>query len=109
MRAEQNVTAHPRNGLELFDPRPDAVYSLEAICHLTGVPRRTVLIYCRNGLIAPCKPDGQPLEFGEEAIYLVRRIETLRNVHGINLAGVRMVLGLVREVQKLREEMRFLG
>jgi hypothetical protein len=37
----------------------------------------------------------------------IRRIEFLREQHGINLAGIRIIAGLMREVERLREELRF--
>ncbi len=62
--------------LELFQPKPDVLYSLDAAAHLAGVPRRALLLYCRAGIIRPVLqlPYGV-MEFTEEAIYAVRRIE----------------------------------
>lgn len=75
---------------------------------MTGVARRTVLVYCRSGLIQPLgAAEREPMSFGEEAIYQIRRIENLRNTHGVNLAGIRIVFHLLRELDRLREEMRF--
>ena len=39
--------------LELFQPKPSVLYSLDAAAHLAGVPRRSILIYCRAGLVRP--------------------------------------------------------
>ena len=33
--------------LELFQPKPNDLYSLDATAHLAGVPRRSTLIDCR--------------------------------------------------------------
>ena len=50
--------------LELFQPRPDARYSLDATARLAGVSRRTILIYCRAGLLHPVfQPPYGVMEF----------------------------------------------
>ena len=95
--------------LELFQPNPDVLYSLDAAAHLAGVPRRSVLIYCRAGLVRPVvQPPYGVLEFTEEAIYTVRRIEHLRTVHGLDVAWLKTMFDLLDEVERLRAELRFL-
>ena len=95
--------------LELFQPKPNALYSLDAAAHLAGVPRRSILIYCRSGLVRPVfQPPYGVMEFTEEAIYTVRRIEHLRTVHGLDLAWLKTMFNLLDEVEHLRAELRFL-
>lgn len=92
----------------MFDSKPGCIYSLEAVVHLTGVSRRSVLLYCKSGLVRSVgDPEKQALSFDEEAIYRIRRIEHLRQEHGINLAGVRMIFDLWSELRRLEDEMRF--
>jgi len=93
----------------VFQPCTDVCYSLETTAHLAGVPRRTLLIYCRAGLVQPVvQPQYGMLEFTEEAVYTVRRIEHLRTVHGLTLAWIKTLFELSAEVDRLRAEVRFL-
>jgi DNA-binding transcriptional MerR regulator len=95
--------------LELFQPKPDVLYSLDATARLAGVPRRTILIYYRAGLVRPVvQPPYGVMGFTEEAIYAVRRIEHLRTVHGVGLAWLKTMFDLLDEVERLRAELRFL-
>jgi len=48
------------------------------------------------------------MEFTEEAIYTVRRIEHLRTVRGKDLAWLNTMFDLLDEVERLRAELRFL-
>ncbi len=65
--------------LELFQPKPNVLYSLDAAAHLAGVPRRSILIYYRAGLVRPVfHPPYGVMEFTEEAIHTLRQIEYLR-------------------------------
>ena len=95
--------------IEVFQPKPNVFYSLDATAHLAGVPRRSILIYCRAGLVRPVvQPPYGVMEFTEETIYTVRRIEHLRTVHGLDLAWLKTMFDLLDEVERLRAELRFL-
>ena len=52
-------------------------------------------------------PAGSGWYFDDEAIRIVRRIEYLRSVCGLNLAGIKLVMALTEEVERLRNELRF--
>ena len=106
-RSPQN--AQPRVALELFQPDPTVLYSLDAAAHLAGVPRRSILIYCRAGLVRPVvQPPYGVMEFTEEAIHTLRQIERLRAVHDIDLSMLKTMFELLNEVERLRAELRFL-
>jgi hypothetical protein len=95
--------------LELYQPKPNVFYSLDATAHLAGVPRRSILIYCRAGLVRPVvQPPYGVMEFTEETIYAVRKIEHLRAVYGLDLAWLKTMFTLLDEVERLRAELRFL-
>jgi DNA-binding transcriptional MerR regulator len=99
----------PPMAMELFQPQPNALYSLDATARLAGVPHRSILIYCRAGLVRPVvQPPYGVMEFTEEAIYTLRRIEYLRTVHGLDLAWLKTMFDLLDEVERLRAELRFL-
>ena len=102
------ISPAPR-ALELFQPRPNELYSLEAAAHIAGVSRRSLLVYCRAGLVRSVlqSPYGV-MTFTEEAIHAVRRIEQVRRVHGPDLALLKALFDLLNEVGQLRSELRFL-
>jgi MerR family transcriptional regulator, heat shock protein HspR len=95
--------------LSLFEPDPRVAYPIEEVARLTHLPRHTIGVYCRWGLLRPAQdPDSGGWFFGDDAIRTLRRIEYLRQERGINLAGIRMIFDLVAELDQLREELRFL-
>jgi hypothetical protein len=99
----------PSTAMELFQPKPDVLYSLDETARMAGVSRRSIAIYCRAGLIQPVvQPPYGVMEFTEEAIYTIRRIEHLRTVHGLDLAWLKTMFDLLNEVERLRAELRFL-
>jgi len=95
--------------LELFQPDPNVLYSLDAAAHLAGVSRRSMLVYCRAGLVRPVLlPPYGAMAFTEEAIHAVRRIERARAVHDVDVAWLKTLVDLLDEVEHLRAEVRFL-
>lgn len=108
---KKRIDPHKRSSLalEVFQPKPNVYYTLDAAAHLAGVSRRSILIYCRAGLVRPViQPPYGMMEFTEEAIYTVRRIERLRTVRGIDVAWLKTMFDLLDEVELLRAEVRFL-
>lgn len=97
-----------RLSVEVFLPKPNILYGLDAAAHLAGVSRRSILLYCRAGLVRPVvQPPEQVLEFTEEAIRTVRKIEYMRTVQGLDVAWIKTIFDLLDEVERLRAELRF--
>lgn len=95
--------------IEVYQPQPNVLYSLDVAAHLAGVPRRSVLIYCRARLVRPVfQPPYGVMAFTEETIHTVRQIENVRAVHGLDLAWLKTIFDLLDEVERLRAEVRFL-
>jgi len=96
------------NALQIFEPGARAVYTIEVAAQLAQVPRRLIVLYYKHGLVAPVTdPSGAGWYFDDEAIRIVRRIEQLRSACGLNLAGIKLVMTLMDEVERLRTELRF--
>jgi hypothetical protein len=109
LRKRRDAAPAARHELELFQPRPNVLYSLEAAAHIAGVPRRNLLVYCRAGLVqSVLQPPYGVMAFTEEAIHTVRRIEHVRTVHGPDLSLLKAMFNLLEEVEQLRAELRFL-
>jgi hypothetical protein len=95
--------------VQLFEPGPGIVYSIEHASHLAHVSRRRILIYCKQGLVSPmADPESAGYWFNADALRTLKRIEELRALCDEPLAGVGLILDLMREVQRLRQEMRAL-
>jgi len=106
-----NVAAAKSAGsaIQLFDPSPGTVYSIEQASQLANVSRRRILIYCKQRLLLPtASPELSGYWFDAEALRTLKRIEGLRAICGEPLAGVSLILDLMREVQRLRNEVRAL-
>ena len=95
--------------IQLFEPDPNTIYTLELAERFTRVPRRLIAIYYKHGLVSTI---ADPIEcgflFNEKGIRALRRVEYLRSACGINLAGLKMIVALINETERLRRQSRFL-
>lgn len=91
--------------LQLFEPSPDAIYTIEAAARMANVPRHTILVYCKYKLLQRAEgtsPHGY--YFSGDAIRTLRRIEALRSICGENFAGIRIILELTAALEQMRSE-----
>lgn len=89
--------------MQRFSVHPTAVYSIDAAAHAVGVPRHLILVCCKHGLLSPhLDPVYGGFSFNEADILRLERIRYLRHECGINLTGVKIIFGLMDEVERLR-------
>src|SRR5437899_12715466 len=85
-----------------------AVYIISVAAELAGVHPQTLRIYERKGLVTPRRTAGNTRRYSERDIDMLRRIQELTQEHGVNLAGARMVIDLLAEVEALRAQLQAL-
>jgi DNA-binding transcriptional MerR regulator len=84
-----------------------AVYTLDVLCRLVGISSQTILHYQEHGLIGPAGSAGPAAgRFDDETLRTLRRIEHLRDHYEMNLRSLKFTLGLLHELERLRDEMR---
>lgn len=76
-----------------------AVYVISVAAELAGVHPQTLRIYERKGLVAPARTGGGSRRYSDADIDLLRRVQELTE-EGLNLAGVKRVMTLERELAK---------
>lgn len=98
---------HDSSDLPVFEPDADATYALEVVVELTGVSSQTILLYRQQGLISPfTDPESGAHYFNDEALRTLRRLEHLRSACEMNVSGLKLVLGLLEEMERLRADLR---
>ncbi len=99
----------PVRALQLFEPDSESVYTIESAANLAHVGRRRILVYYKRGLLSPVvDPECGGYYFNDEGIRALRRIQHMHSDLGINLAGIKIIFDLLNEVERLRNEVRFL-
>jgi DNA-binding transcriptional MerR regulator len=86
-----------------------ASYTIDVVARITHIPEDEIVVYYRSGFVTPIEAhDEKRLVFDERAVLQLRRIAFLLSEYQINREGLKMVAGLLDEVERLREEVRFL-
>lgn len=83
--------------------RERAVYVISVAAELAGMHPQTLRIYERRGLLQPARTRGGDRRYSEADIDRLRRIAEL-TAEGMNVEGIRRVMALEAEVQRLRDE-----
>jgi len=81
-----------------------AVYVISVAAELAGMHPQTLRIYERRGLVAPARTQGGNRRYSDADIELLRRISELAE-SGMNLEGIRRVMELETENERLRREL----
>ena len=80
-----------------------AVYVISVAAELAGVHPQTLRIYERKGLIDPARTVGGSRRYSDRDIRRLNRIHDLTEA-GLNLEGVKRVMDLEDEVERLQKE-----
>lgn len=88
------------------EPRTDtadaegaAVYVISVAAELAGMHPQTLRMYERKGLLRPQRTAGNTRRYSRRDITRLQRIQHLTQVEGMNLAGVRVVMDLLEQLE----------
>lgn len=84
--------------------RTQAVYVISVAAELAGMHPQTLRIYERRGLVQPARTEGGNRRYSDADIEVLRRISELAE-SGMNLEGIRRVMELEAENDRLRAEL----
>src|SRR5947208_9951302 len=88
------------------EPSDRALYIISVAAELAGVHPQTLRIYERKGLLNPARTSGNTRRYSDRDIARLRAIQKLTQEEGVNLAGVRMIVELERELERMRDRMQ---
>jgi MerR family transcriptional regulator/heat shock protein HspR len=82
----------------------EPLYVISIAAKLVDMHPQTLRLYERVGLVQPARTENNIRLYSDEDIERFRQIQRLTRV-GLNLAGVEMVLDLLKKMEGLRREM----
>ena len=85
--------------------REEAVYIISVAAELAGVHPQTLRIYERKGLISPYRTPGGTRRYSPRDLERLGLIQELTS-QGVNLEGVRQVIELQNQVDRLEHQVR---
>jgi len=82
------------------------LYVISVAARMLDVHPQTLRMYERMGLIHPERSKNDNRLYSDSDIERVRRIRTLTQEMGVNLAGVDIILRLLDEIEDLKRQLR---
>ena len=80
-----------------------AVYIISVAAELAGVHPQTLRIYERKGLLRPKRTQGNTRRYSDADVELLRAIQSLTQVEGVNLAGVKRIMEMRARMDELEQ------
>jgi MerR family transcriptional regulator/heat shock protein HspR len=81
-------------------------YVISIAARMIGVQVHTLRYYERIGIIEPSRSQGNIRLYSERDVALLRRIKTLMDDLGVNLAGVEVILRMSQRVAELQGQVK---
>ena len=89
---------------DLDEKEPRYVISIAA--RMVGVRTHTLRYYERVGIVEPSRSRGNIRLYSEGDIAQLRRVKTLMDDLGVNLAGVEVIMRMVQRVLELQGQVQ---
>ena len=80
-------------------------YVISVAARILGTQTYTLRYYERIGLIGPKRSQGNIRLYSDRDIGLLRRVKTMVEDMGVNLAGVEVILRLMQRMGEMQNEM----
>jgi MerR family transcriptional regulator/heat shock protein HspR len=92
-------------------PQLDAdapVYVISVAAELAGMHPQTLRQYDRLGLVSPGRSAGRSRRYSLRDVAMLREVQRLSQDEGVNLAGIKRIIELEAEVDRLRQHVAYL-
>lgn len=86
-------------------PEDRGVYIISVAAELAGVHPQTLRIYERKGLLRPARTPGNTRRYSDRDIARLERIQLLTQRYRVNLAGVKIIVDMETELDRLRRRL----
>ena len=91
------AVANPREaGITLDKP----IYTLSVASEILATHPRTLMMYEHLNMIKPKRTATNRRRYSQRDLMKLQAIQTLTRKHGVNLAGVRYILALLKQIQQ---------
>lgn len=90
-------------GDSMKEKKEEGVYIISVAARLGAVHPQTLRLYERKGLLYPERTPKNRRRYSESDIERLKHIQGLTRKEGLNLSGVRKVLGMEDEISRLRD------
>lgn len=81
------------------------VFVISVAAELAGMHAQTLRTYDRMGLVTPLRTSGGGRRYSRRDVAMLRKIQRLSQEDGVNLAGIKAIIELTEERDRLRSQL----
>lgn len=90
---------------DTFSDDLSEVFVISVAAELSGMHAQTLRTYDRMGLVTPMRTSGGGRRYTRGDVATLREIQRLSQEEGVNLAGIKAIIRLTGENERLREKL----
>jgi MerR family transcriptional regulator/heat shock protein HspR len=90
-------------------PEDQPVFVISVAAELAGMHAQTLRQYDRLGLVTPGRTGGGGRRYSARDVALLREVQRLSQLEGVNLAGIKRIIELESHVDALRSKVAVLA
>ncbi|MBI2852188.1 MAG: MerR family transcriptional regulator [Chloroflexi bacterium] len=79
-------------------------YVISVAARMVGIPTYTLRYYEKVGIMVPSRSRGNLRLYSDRDLIFLRRVKTLMEDLGINLAGIEVILRMTQRVRELQHQ-----
>lgn len=88
----------------MMDRDSEPRYVISVAARIVGVQTYTLRYYERIGIISPSRSQGNIRLYSERDVEQLRRVKTLMDDLGVNLAGIEVILRMTKRLTELQQQ-----
>jgi MerR family transcriptional regulator/heat shock protein HspR len=81
-------------------------FTISVVSRMFGIHPQTLRLYEREGLIRPCRSQGNTRLYSREDVERIEKILNLTRDLGVNLAGVEVIFSMQEKMKEMRNFVR---
>ncbi len=89
---------------EIMDQGGEPRYVISVAARIVGVQTYTLRYYEKIGIIRPYRSQGNIRLYSERDVAQLRRVKTLMDDLGVNLAGIEVILRMIKRITELQRQ-----
>jgi len=92
----------------MYEEESEPRYVISIAARMVGVETYTLRYYEKIGVVKPLRSRGNIRLYSERDVNLIRRVKTLMDDLGVNLAGIDVILRMLQQINELQQQVETL-
>lgn len=88
----------------MYEEEQEPRYVISIAARMVGMETYTLRYYERIGVVKPSRSKGNIRLYSDRDVILIKRVKSLMDDLGVNLAGIDVILRMVQQISELQQQ-----